>query len=309
MHSRLRAAQAASALLPPLVAQRVRNVVYPPSLATREHQTVAKKAITGGTLVVPAYDFHGYPYAVQGYYDVRNIAIAAVVAGPGDTIVEVGANIGTETVSYADIVGGRGSVIAIEPHDPNADALRQLASLRPEIRVVHAAAGAAAGSASFVPPLEHHSGIGYVASDGEKAVTVTTVDNEVATETRVAAIFSDTEGFEIQVLQGARRTIELTRPVIVVEANEGHLRRAGGSVSELKSLLCKTDYDVWMISRFGLSETLSKGNWLCIPRENQECVSQQFVSRIRSALRGALLLPPALSRPFRQVRKRRLSTT
>ena len=55
---------------------------------------------------------------MHGFSDWRNIVVASTLCRQGDVIVEVGANIGTETISFLDIVGPRGEVLALEP-DPN----------------------------------------------------------------------------------------------------------------------------------------------------------------------------------------------
>lgn len=50
-------------------------------------------------------DFHLHVLAIHGYYDWRVLVIAGAICSQGDTIVEVGANVGTETLGFADIVG------------------------------------------------------------------------------------------------------------------------------------------------------------------------------------------------------------
>mgnify|MGYP001460480885 CR=1 FL=1 len=47
------------------------------------------------------------------------MAIALALVSKGESIIEVGANIGTETVYYSDIVGSHGNVYAFEPFPPN----------------------------------------------------------------------------------------------------------------------------------------------------------------------------------------------
>src|SRR4029077_19443419 len=81
-------------------------------------------ASTGSRFTGTTADLIGYAFAVHGYYNWRNIAIAKAVCRPADTIVEVGANVGSETVGFSDTVGKEGVVHAIEPFPPNVELLR-----------------------------------------------------------------------------------------------------------------------------------------------------------------------------------------
>ena len=60
-----------------------------------------------------------YPFAVHGYFYCTAWGITLAIFAPGDTIVEVGANVGTETIGFSDIVGRSGRVIAFEPVPAN----------------------------------------------------------------------------------------------------------------------------------------------------------------------------------------------
>lgn len=256
------------------------------------------RSITGSELRVSTGDFHGHPFAVHGYFEWRNIVIAAAVAKPGDTIIEVGANVGTETVGFADVVGPSGRVVAIEPDDANVARIRELARRLPQVAVVHAVAAVVQGTRNFSsPPNAHETGTGHISDTGDVAVRAVTLD--AVSTTTVSAIFSDTEGYEVEVLQGAERILTVDRPALVVEVNARHLARAGSSTAELASLLDRHGYRFHSIGRWGVVDTLPKSNWLAVPAERAD-----LVRIIHGNLRAAFLLPPRLHPLVRDVRRR-----
>jgi len=107
-----------SQILPPLLALRVCSAIYPRDDAYRDERQFSRRSVSGSTFNGSTRDFHEYPFAMHGFFDWRNIVVASTLCRQGDVIVEVGANIGTETISFLDIVGPRGEVLALEP-DPN----------------------------------------------------------------------------------------------------------------------------------------------------------------------------------------------
>lgn len=126
---RLAIAQRVCRNLPPLFAQRLRSVIYPFEQASRDDYEFIVRAQTGSIFKNTTSDYHAYPFSVHGYSDWRNWAIALALCSPGDTIVEVGANVGTETIGFADIVGSLGKVYAFEPLPSNLIALEDIMRL------------------------------------------------------------------------------------------------------------------------------------------------------------------------------------
>lgn len=67
------------------------------------------------------------------------------LVGPGDTVIDVGANIGHYTLQLASLVGAYGQVLAIEPDPRNAGWLRSRIVDRPNVRLHQAATGSRTG--------------------------------------------------------------------------------------------------------------------------------------------------------------------
>jgi FkbM family methyltransferase len=145
--------------------------------------------------------------------------------GPGQTAVDVGANIGTVAVPLARKVGPTGAVLAIEPQRRVFTLLCANLALNGlnHVRPVFAALGAASGTARIAAPSEtRQANLGAVRLDAEDAteeVSVRTLDSLGVAS--CALIKIDVEGMELQVLNGADGTIARFRPVIYFEAKTG----------------------------------------------------------------------------------------
>jgi FkbM family methyltransferase len=250
-------------------------------------------------------DFHGYSMLVHGYYDWRNIAIAQAVVPAGGTIVEVGANVGTETACFAAVVGRRGRVVAFEPVEENAGWLDRVAAANPDlaIDVRRAAMSDQPGTATFAAPPRDISGQGHLAGSGDDnppvpdgwdqvTVTVDSLDDALAGVDRIDLLSMDTEGHEPLVLAGAGTLIATHRPVIIAEATQSILQRAGlGTVVDLRHQFGELGYQCYEVGRFGIeavgTDPRLHGNWLCLPTERQG-----WLRPLRRRLRTSFLAPP-----------------
>ncbi len=284
--------------LPPIAAQRVRAWIYPYGLAQQEDRLVRARAVTGGWFEGRTSDFHAYPMLVHGYFEWRNVAICAAVCGRGDTVIEVGANIGTETVSFADIVGPEGRVVALEPDEENAASLRRLVELNDwkQVEVVEAAVSDREGQVWFARSGSRAaSGTGHVVqgAQAERTVAVRSVRLDSLLEKgcgRVAAIFMDVEGHEPAVLRGAEELLRRCRPVVVLEASPKLLAKSGWELADLAKEILDSGYECFVVGRFGLRAVDTRvkraANWVCVPEERPGTVKE-----IQRKLRGACWMP------------------
>lgn len=145
---------------------------------------------------------------------------------PGAVVVDVGAYTGL----YAIAARQRGAAVyAFEPNPANYERLLQNVQLNPcggLLSCYHAAVGAKAGKCAMV--LRHGaprltSG-GKVLEHDDGSVRMETIDG--LNLPRCDAIKADVEGYELDVLRGARRTIAGFLPVLILEANDVAHRHA-----------------------------------------------------------------------------------
>lgn len=150
---------------------------------------------------------------------------------PGDTVFDIGANIGAHTLGIAESVDKSGKVYAFEPADFAFAKLKRNLELNPELaartcpqQILLAASSAERPEQEIYAswPLESDGNVhpkhrGRLVS-AEHAV-VETLDNFTRRQgiTRLDLIKMDVDGHELPVLQGAEETLRRFRPVLVME--------------------------------------------------------------------------------------------
>jgi len=220
----------------------------------------------------------GRSLATYGEYSELELRPLLGLIKPGDTVVEVGANIGAHAVPLARKLGPRGRLIAYEPQFQLFETLRlnlALNGLR-HAEARRAAAGARAETLSYAPPPQREAAnLGGVAMsrDGRgDAVPAVRLDDDLK-GVRPALIKIDVEGMEEEVLIGAARTIATCRPAIYLEND-----RRERSAALIRRLLGMGYCPFWSLpplfnpaNYFGIAQNvfgrIVSVNMLCIPRE------------------------------------------
>ncbi len=146
----------------------------------------------------------------------------------GDTVYDIGANIGYVSLSLAKRVGPAGKVIAFEPVPRNIEAFRQNIEINalPNVRLLEAAASTHAGEA-VIRMAENPSTASLVWHRNDPSATefhTKTVSIDELVEAGEISypkfVKIDVEGAEGSVLQGMRRTLAAVRPILFVECSE-----------------------------------------------------------------------------------------
>lgn len=140
------------------------------------------------------------------HFDPAERAALAAYLKPGDTAIDIGANVGAYTLVMAGLVGPTGRVIAVEPQPSVLGRLKENLAFNPELTVTVAATalGAAEGEVAFETNARNEGEGRMAKTPGAKGFTVplTTLENLLTREgvTRLAAMKIDVEGAEPQVL-------------------------------------------------------------------------------------------------------------
>jgi FkbM family methyltransferase len=159
----------------------------------------------------------------------------------GDTVYDIGANVGYVSLSLAKRVGSRGTVVAFEPLQRNVDLLRRNIQVNDleNIRLLDVAASDGCGEAVI-----------RIAENPATASMLWHKNNPSATELiiRTAAIDDlvmrheigypkfvkiDVEGSEGSVLRGMRRTIAVSKPILFIECSDTGREAAWSLLREL----------------------------------------------------------------------------
>src|SRR5437868_3654072 len=161
-----------------------------------------------------------------------SLRVMAALIKPGDTVIDVGANVGVYAFALARLVGRSGHVHAIEPDPVSVARLRRIAARCGQIEVHPVAASDARGSATLHVPVYGAKRLGALASLGTPgaggavqyesvSIDADTLD-EIVPMSEPAFIKIDVEGHEMAALRGAERTIRRTSPALLVEIEQRH---------------------------------------------------------------------------------------
>jgi FkbM family methyltransferase len=156
---------------------------------------------------------------------------------PGDTFVDVGANVGLHTLGAARTMEGKGEIVAFEPFGPTKQLLDRtlwMNGFSSMTKVHEAAVSNRSGSANLFlgPTSGHHS---LTAIDVPEHLTETTAEVRIVTLDEILdegksvdLIKIDVEGAELEVIQGAQSIIRNNPDIgLIVEFGPSHLKRAG----------------------------------------------------------------------------------
>jgi FkbM family methyltransferase len=200
--------------------------------------TALKQCRHGRMLYLPQDSYVGRSLDLYGEYGEHEAKVFEQILGPGQVVVEVGANMGAHTVHLAKLVGPNGQVLAYEPQRPMFYLLCANLALNEHFhaRAYHAAMGSAPGSIK-VPVLDHRAAQNFGGLSLERAaqgedVPLITLDSLSLPSLRLLKI--DVEGMESDVILGGRQTIIRHRPILYVENDRRqHSAQLIGLIEEL----------------------------------------------------------------------------
>lgn len=179
----------------------------------------------------------------------------------------------------------QGRVYAIEPGSYARAILRGVVWLHglANVSVLPMALGSGSGLGTLTLPVKGRGsfgfGLAHLGAPGDRwdevaqeLVALATLDALVAALglDRVDCIKADVEGWELQVLRGARDTIQRFRPHLMLELTEEHLARAGDRLDDIFAFLEELGYAALELAPGGELvpvTTRHDGDFWFIPRE------------------------------------------
>jgi FkbM family methyltransferase len=197
-------------------------------------------------------------YFLGRYYDLELQLLLDVILRPGDTFVDVGANVGYMTLHAASRVTPSGRVIAFEPQPECCQKLRRNLDLNSIKHVeLHNCGLAEQENKLELKVLGGGSIMSSFCLDEEAAASVRArievdvhrgddfvLDHVIGNLTLKA----DVEGFELYVLRGLEHTISRYRPPVLIEINLSFLLRAGTNADELFAFFHDHGYTGYVVS-------------------------------------------------------------
>lgn len=200
---------------------------------------------TFGWLIVPAEDEALLTCMLEGgALEPGTTTVLTRIVKEGDTVVDVGANIGLLTLPAARRVGATGKVVAVEPVPRLVNVLQRsmhINGMADRVMIETCAAAAGNGTAQIhVGKVLGYSSLLPVEVEVDAVdVRLCPLDELVSAEANVSLVKIDTEGYELDVWRGMRRIVsENPGLAVIVEFGPSHLQRAGVNIGDwLRELL------------------------------------------------------------------------
>jgi FkbM family methyltransferase len=199
----------------------------------------------GDRLLVNNQEAIGASIARRGVHELAVTEVIYRLVGPGDTTVDLGANLGYDTSLLAHRVGPTGTVFAFEPHPEVCVRLRRNVERMGAAEAVQVYQEAVSdrrgeGFLEQTADFDANTGGSNLAEEGIP-VEVTTLDS-VLPDIPVKLMKVDIEGQELAALHGGQQTLLRTQYLVFEEYGE--------IPSPMTTVLSDAGFTVW-----GITET------------------------------------------------------
>jgi FkbM family methyltransferase len=183
---------------------------------------------TAARLIVPTDDFIGAAVYGFGDLDPKVTWVARRILRPGDTALDIGANLGLVAMAMADAVGAAGRVEAFEPQPRFAALARRSAALNgfSHLTLHEVALGREDGVVELHIPHENKGRASIGRAEGaDEVIRVTQRDAGAMLASLglgpIRLLKMDVEGYETEVVAGAEAFLRANRPdAILFELND-----------------------------------------------------------------------------------------
>jgi len=192
---------------------------------------------------------------VNGSFEPNEFAYLDRILIPGFVFIDIGANEGLYTIFAAPRVAPTGLVIAVEPSPREQIRLEHNIAINEieNVRIVRQALGRQRGKAVLhVADSEHNGqntlgGFAYQGVTAVESIEVELIDLDTLMREqdveRLDVIKMDVEGAELEVLLGAKATLQRFKPILFFELFDGALRKQNTSAAEVLDFLKRHGYD------------------------------------------------------------------
>lgn len=143
----------------------------------------------------------------------------------GDCFIDVGANIGLISIYASKRVGQTGKILSYEAHPDTYRWLNFNTTLNKikNIESFNFALGSETGEAKIYDNWQVNRGGASLVVKNENsksyAIQVKRLDDCLPENSKPKAIKIDVEGFELEVLKGAKQTVEIYKPILIIKVS------------------------------------------------------------------------------------------
>jgi FkbM family methyltransferase len=196
-------------------------------------------------------DYVGH-YLYFGFEDKSHDVLMGLV-NPDFTILDIGTNIGSTLLQFANLTNEKGKVFGFEPDPINYKECVKNIGLNnfKNITVENIGLGNEKGSFNLVVDTETNRGGNRISFDNETQKSSTIINVERLDDwiqnkniSKVDLIKIDVEGFEMNVLKGGLETIKKFKPLLFIELDDNNLKQVGSTAEELIEFLEDLGYSI-----------------------------------------------------------------
>ncbi|MDB5150370.1 MAG: hypothetical protein JWQ57_4390 [Mucilaginibacter sp.] len=213
-----------------------------------------------------------------GTYEDEINKLIRISLKPGNIAIDIGANIGLQSIRMAQCVGNSGHVYSFEPLNYLQNKLKRNIGLNKleNITLFPFALSDQAGEITYSID-EHKWNQGTFSlndkNSGNKTqqISIKVADQltEIQELPRVDLVKIDVEGFEFQVLKGLEATLKKHTPRIIFEYDSNYWSGTGQQISNCFSFLKTLNYDLYQVTSVGCelifnAEDIKGGNLFCM---------------------------------------------
>ncbi|MDO3643066.1 FkbM family methyltransferase [Mucilaginibacter sp. L3T2-6] len=214
-----------------------------------------------------------------GTYEEEINKLIRISLKDGDNALDIGANIGLQSLRMSQCVGQSGNVIAFEPLYYLQEKFRRNIILNRANNVTLLPFALSDIDSEDEFPISTNNwnqgtfSLGSAATGTEKQhVIIKAGDNisEIRSFKSIALIKIDVEGFEYKVLLGLKHTIERHKPHVIFEYDENYWINNGQNIGDCYQFLQSLGYTFYQVTSVGCElitsvQQIEGGNLFCIP--------------------------------------------
>jgi FkbM family methyltransferase len=187
-------------------------------------------------------------------YEPFETALLTQEIHPGQTVIDVGANIGYYTLLFSKLTGDEGRVFAFEPEPLNYEILSENLARNSRTNVIafkQAASDVAGKSFLYLSPENYGDHQAYGSGENRKRISVQMSRIDDLVSGPVDLVKLDIQGFEFHALKGMERILkENACLTIFTEFWPEGLRRAGSNASEFLRFLRSSGFEIFYINEY-----------------------------------------------------------
>jgi len=237
--------------------------LYYPYLAPRNGEREIIQLANGINLNVDSNEYIQSLLYLFGDYETSTVTLLGKILNNGDTVIDVGANIGYISLVCAKSVGVKGKVYSFEPDPKNFGYLSENIALNESnnIQSYQLALSNKIGTLKlFHSKIDHNAGAHsmvynerVVSNDYVEIKAFKFDESEIQSQLiKIDLIKIDVEGVEMDVLEGMHNTIQKFKPILLIEISAEYQNMRGLSVKGFKEYLLNTHgYNSYTITNEG----------------------------------------------------------